>query len=243
MKQAYEKYTDEDFMVWKRLYERQIRQIPDVASEEYLDGLKKVKFVAEQIPNFEETNTILKPLTGWRLHVVKGLIPNKAFFELMANRHFPATTWLRKLEQLDYLEEPDMFHDVFGHVPMLSNQHLCDFLAELSRIALRFIDNAYAIEIIARLYWFTVEFGLIEENGHLKIYGAGILSSAGESHYCLHSDVPQRVPFDIQQMFHTPYIKEKYQDKYFVIQSFDQLFGSVQQIEQMLEEEVKLTMA
>ena len=175
MKQAYNKYTDEDFKVWHILFERQMEQIPDVASQEYIAGLQKIKFTASEIPHFERTNVLLNELTGWRLHVVEGLIPNKEFFELMANRNFPASTWLRTIAQLDYLEEPDMFHDVFGHVPMLTNQPLCNFLAELSRIALRFIDNPHAIEIISRLYWFTIEFGLINENGKLKIYGAGIL--------------------------------------------------------------------
>lgn len=240
MKQAYNKYTDEDFKVWHILFERQMEQIPDVASQEYIAGLQKIKFTASEIPHFERTNVLLNELTGWRLHVVEGLIPNKEFFELMANRNFPASTWLRTIAQLDYLEEPDMFHDVFGHVPMLTNQPLCNFLAELSRIALRFIDNPHAIEIISRLYWFTIEFGLINENGKLKIYGAGILSSRGESHYALKSPVPQRVPFNVREMFDTPYIKEKYQDKYFVIDSYEQLFGSIPAIEETLEEDISM---
>ncbi|MFN8353568.1 MAG: phenylalanine 4-monooxygenase [Spirosomataceae bacterium] len=238
MRQEYEKYTAEDREVWRLLFERQMQQIPAVASAEFIKGLDSVQFQAQQIPNFTQTDSLLLPLTGWRLHVVEGLIPNKEFFELLSNRCFPATTWLRRLDQLDYLEEPDMFHDVFGHVPMLSNQSLCDFLAALSRIALQHIDNPYAIELIARLYWFTIEFGLIQENGRLKIYGAGILSSRGESEYCLKSPVPQRVPFDIRAMFHTPYIKEKYQDKYFVIDSYEQLFDSIYAIEEILEEEI-----
>ncbi len=240
MKQAYNKYTDDDFKVWRILFDRQMEQIPDVASQEYIAGLQKIKFTASEIPHFERTNVLLNELTGWRLHVVEGLIPNKEFFELMANRNFPASTWLRTIAQLDYLEEPDMFHDVFGHVPMLTNQPLCNFLAELSRIALRFIDNPHAIEIISRLYWFTIEFGLINENGKLKIYGAGILSSRGESQYALKSPVPQRVSFNVREMFDTPYIKEKYQDKYFVIDSYEQLFGSIPAIEETLEEEISV---
>lgn len=240
MRQAYERYTPEDFEVWRLLYERQIQQIPQVASEAYSMGLKQVAFVAQRIPSFEETNALLAPLTGWKLHVVEGLIPNKEFFELMADRYFPATTWLRRLDQLDYLEEPDMFHDVFGHVPMLSNQSVCDFLSSLSRIALRHIENPYAIELIARLYWFTVEFGLIRENGQLKIYGAGILSSRGESEYSLRSPLPERVPFEVREVFRTPYIKEKYQDKYFVIDSYEQLFNAIPDIERILDEELSM---
>lgn len=240
MNQAYNAYTDEDFKVWRLLFERQMEQIPGVASQEYLAGLQKIEFKSSEIPHFERTNVLLSELTGWRLHVVEGLIPNKEFFELLANRYFPASTWLRTIAQLDYLEEPDMFHDVFGHVPMLTNQPLCNFLAELSRIALRFIDNPHAIEIISRLYWFTIEFGLINENGRLKIYGAGILSSRGESQYALKSPVPHRVPFNVREMFDTPYIKEKYQDKYFVIDSYEQLFGSIPAIEETLEEEISV---
>jgi phenylalanine-4-hydroxylase len=238
MRQEYEKYTAEDHQVWKILFERQMKNLPGVATEEYIRGIDRVKFVADRIPNFEEVNQLLEPMTGWRLHVVPGLIPNREFFELMANRNFCATTWLRKMSQLDYLEEPDMFHDVFGHVPLLTNQPLCNFLEDLSRIALRFVENEHVIELISRIYWFTVEFGLIQEEGRLKIYGAGILSSVGETKYCL-GDVPLRVPYNVRDVLDTPYIKEKFQEKYFVIDSYEQLYGSVGEIESLLEEEAK----
>jgi phenylalanine-4-hydroxylase len=171
--------------------------------------------------------------------VVPGLIPNREFFQLMSNRNFCATTWLRTMEQLDYLQEPDMFHDVFGHVPLLTNPPLCNFLADLSRIALRFVENERVIELISRVYWFTVEFGLIREEGQLKIYGAGILSSVGETKYAL-GDIPVRIPYDVRLMLDTPYIKEKFQEKYFVIDSYDQLYASVDEIERLLEEEAKV---
>ncbi|MBC7922416.1 MAG: phenylalanine 4-monooxygenase [Ferruginibacter sp.] len=244
MQQEYEKYTAEDHRVWQILFERQIKNLPAAATDEYLRGIEQVGFVPDRIPDFEAVNRRLKPLTGWQLHVVPGLIPNREFFELMSNCNFCATTWLRKMSQLDYLEEPDMFHDVFGHVPLLTNQPLCDFLENLSRIALRFVDNERIIELISRVYWFTVEFGLIREGGQLKIYGAGILSSAGETKYALSGlgsagEVPERVPYAVRDVLDTPYIKERFQDKYFVIESYEQLYGSVDEIERRLEEEAK----
>lgn len=234
MRQDYAAYTPEDVEVWRILYERQMAQLPPIASRAYLDGLQKVQFSAGRIPDFEETNRWLKPLTGWQIFVVPGLIPNRPFFELMQARCFCASTWLRSRKQLDYLEEPDMFHDVFGHVPLLSNQSVCHFLEELARIALRFVDDPEAVEAIARLYWYTIEFGLIREAGQMKIYGAGILSSAGESHYCL-EDPARWLPYDVRTLLATPYIKEHFQNQYFVIDSYEQLFNSTNEIEKELE--------
>jgi phenylalanine-4-hydroxylase len=234
LRQDYAAYTAEDFEVWRILFERQMAQLPPIASRAYLEGIDKVRFRADRIPNYAETNRLLRPLTGWQIYVVPGLIPNRPFFELMQARCFCASTWLRKREQLDYLEEPDAFHDIFGHVPLLSNQAVCHFLEELARIALRFVDDPDAVEAIARLYWYTIEFGLIREDGQMKIYGAGILSSAGESHYCL-ADPARWVPYDIPTLLRTPYIKEHYQEQYFVIDSYAQLFDSTPEIERELE--------
>lgn len=241
MTQQYSTYTQDDFEVWEILFNRQIKQLQPLASKAYLKGIKDINFSSDKIPNYQEVNELLMKLTGWQIHVVPGLIDNKPFFELMQNRKFCASTWLRKREQLDYLEEPDMFHDIFGHVPLLSNQSICHFLQELARIALRFIDNPQAIEYIARLYWYTIEFGLIREDGELKIYGAGILSSSGESIYALQSTEPQRIDYNIQQIFDTPYIKEHYQEQYFVVDSYEQLFNSIPAIESELEQRMKVS--
>ncbi len=245
LKQEYGKYTAEDFEVWKILYERQMQNLPGKATQDYLDGIKTVNFVADRIPVFEEVNQILKQHTGWQVNVVPGLLPNKDFFELMRGGNFCATTWLRTMEQLNYLEEPDMFHDVFGHVPLLTNQPLCDFLSNLSNIALKYIDSEVAIEAVARLYWYTVEFGLIQEAAGLRIYGAGILSSSGETDYSLQSDKPLRVPYNVQRIIDTPYIKDRYQEIYFVIDSFEQLYESMGEIEQYIDQlvEAELTKA
>lgn len=238
MKQIYGNYTPEDFEVWRILYERQIKNLPAAASEAFLEGLEKVNFVAEAIPRFEETNEILHKLTGWRLAVVPGIVPDYTFFELMSNRRFPATTWLRKMKELDYLEEPDMFHDVFAHVPLLSNQDFVNFLEELSKIGLQYVGNDYAIEILSRVYWFTVEFGLIAEQAGLRIYGAGILSSFGETQFSL-SAKPPKYDFDVRKIAGTPYRKDVFQDRYFVIQSYEQLYESIPEVKLVLAEMVE----
>jgi len=238
MRQIYDNYTPEDFEVWRILYERQIKNLPNAASKAHLEGLDKVNFVSDEIPHFEDTNKILSELTGWRLAVVPGIVPDYTFFELMSNRRFPATTWLRKMEELDYLEEPDMFHDVFAHVPLLSNQNFVNFLEELSKIGLSYVGNDYAIELLSRIYWFTVEFGLIQEEAGLRIYGAGILSSAGETKFSL-SEEPPKYDFDVRTIANTSYRKDVFQDRYFVIQSYEQLYNSIPEIKEVLAEMVE----
>ncbi len=237
MQQDYAGYKAEDHQVWQLLFDRQIAVLPDLASKAYLDGIKAIGFSREYIPNFEETNKHLREITGWSIEVVEGLIPNKEFFELLLTKRFPASTWLRKLAQLDYLEEPDMFHDTFGHIPMLTNHDFCSFLNGLSKIALRFLDSEVGVEMIARLYWYTVEFGLIQDPEGLKIYGAGIISSSGESIYSL-SNKPKKAPFDVLTIVNTPYIKDKFQEKYFVITSYKELYESLPILESILEQEL-----
>ena len=235
MKQIYENYTEQDQEVWKLLYERQIKSLPSMATEAFMTGLEKIGFTAERIPNVDETNEILHDLTGWKLAVVPGIVPDYTFFELMSNRHFPATTWLRKMEEIDYLEEPDMFHDVFAHVPILTNQHFVDFLEAFSKIALPYCGNDWAIEILSRVYWFSVEFGLIQESAGLKIYGAGILSSKGETFFSL-SQKPPKYPFSVRIMMDTPYRKDIFQDRYFVIQSYEELYHAIPEIDTVVKE-------
>lgn len=237
MKQIYENYNDEDFEVWKILFDRQMKQYPTHASNAFREGLKIAKFETGIIPDFKETNQILQDTTGWQLAVVPGIVPDYTFFELMANRRFPATTWLRKMKELDYLEEPDMFHDVFAHVPLLTNQHFVDFLEELSKIGLSYVGNDYAIELLSRVYWFTVEFGLIQEKEGLRIYGAGVLSSAGETKFSL-SEKPPKHEFSIEHMLNTPYRKDQFQTEYFVTESYEQLYNSIPEIKKLLEEKL-----
>jgi phenylalanine-4-hydroxylase len=238
MKQPYKEYTEADHAMWKSLFERQMEQLPKIASEAYLAGMDQVGFVADHIPDFEnETNPRLLKMTGWEVYVVPGLIAHREFYQHLANKQFPASTWLRKPEQLDYLEEPDMFHDTFGHVPLLGNQAFCDFMVNLSKVALNYIDDEESLQRLSRLYWYTVEFGLIRENGELKMYGGGIISSSGESRYSLSSSVP-KIDFDVATILDTPYHIDKYQDHYFVIDSYEQLYGSVTEIDNFLKKTI-----
>ncbi len=237
MTQIYNNYTQEDFEVWRILFDRQIKQLPTHASEAYLRGLEIANFKDKTIPDFRNTNKVLKQTTGWQLAVVPGIVPDYTFFELMANKRFPATTWLRKKKEIDYLEEPDMFHDVFAHVPLLTNQHFVDFLQELSQIGLSYVGNDYAIELLSRVYWFTVEFGLIIEAEGLRIYGAGILSSAGETSHSLSKDA-EKFPFSVEHTLETPYRKDRFQDQYFIAESYEQLYRSIPEIKFLLEEKL-----
>ena len=235
MRQDYAAYTEEDFQVWKILFERQVPNLPKAASKAYLEGMKTVNFTADRIANFEELNEILRQTTGWQVQVVPGLIDDDLLFGLLSNKRFPSSTWLRKMEQLDYLEEPDMFHDAFAHLPLLINQPYVDFLERLSAMALKNIQNPWAIQLISRIYWFTIEFGLIREEGELRVYGAGILSSVGETTHAL-SDKPSHFTYDVRQIMSTSYWKDRFQDKYWVIESYEQLFASLPEIEIVLEE-------
>ena len=228
--QDYARYTADDQWVWRTLFERQMQVLPTVASHRFLEGLPRINFQADCIPDFAATNPLLDQATGWSLVAVPGIVDDRTFFELLAARRFPATTWLRTPAQLDYLEEPDMFHDVFAHVPLLTDPFFADFLQAVGTLALRHLHDPYAVELLSRLYWFTVEFGLIAEGGTLRIYGAGILSSAGETRFCL-SDEPARRPFDVADILATPYVKDRMQDVYFVIDSYEQLVASVPALE------------
>lgn len=233
-KQEYSKYTEEDHKVWSLLYNRQMKILPSLAENDFLKGISDIDFKSEQIPSFEKLDQKLLSITGWSIAPVVGLIPNKEFFELLKAKRFPSSTWFRKLSELDYLEEPDMFHDIFGHVPLLTNQDFCQYLEKMSIIALKYIDNEHIVELISRLYWYTVEFGLINTEEGLRIYGAGILSSKGESEYSLFSDVPKRHVFNVLEIIQTPYIKDKFQEQYWVIDSYKMLYESLDELDALL---------
>lgn len=238
MKQHYENYTAEDQKVWKILFERQFPSLPKAATKQFLLGLDQVNFTGEAIPNFEETNKLLRDLTGWEIYAVPGIVEDALFFDLMANKKFPATTWVRKMSELDYLEEPDMFHDVFAHIPLLANQAFVDFLQAISKFGQEWIDDEWAIHLLSRIYWFTIEFGLIREDGEVKIYGAGVLSSSGETAYSL-SDEPNHFEYDVDKILDTPYRKDNMQENYFIIDSYEQLFESLPEIKTKIEQRLK----
>ncbi|WP_375578756.1 phenylalanine 4-monooxygenase [Marivirga tractuosa] len=238
MEQIYDNYTTEDQEVWGILFGRQFQNIKKVATKEFVEGIDKIRFTEKAIPNFKETNKYLKDLTGWQVAAVPGIVDDDKFFELLSNRIFPATTWLRTREQLDYLEEPDMFHDVFGHIPLLTNQPFVDFLQGLAKIGLKHLDNDWAIHLLSRIYWFTIEFGLIREEGDLRIYGAGIISSPGETKFSI-SDEPEHFDYDVEAIIDSSYRKDKFQTKYFIIDDYEQLYSSLPLIEKVIEDRLQ----
>jgi phenylalanine-4-hydroxylase len=237
MKQDYSRYTAEDHRVWTILFERQLGAVRAKAAPEFLDGIIKSEFRNDAIPDFMLLNATLRSITGWELYAVPGIIDSKVFFEVMAGRKFPATTWIRSMNQLNYLEEPDMFHDVFGHVPMLTNPAFASFLHGVSTIARDYAADPDAIEKLARIYWYTVEFGLIRLGNKTRIYGAGILSSIGETEFAL-SGTPIHRPFDAVTIMNTAYFTDRFQEQYFVIDSFEQLYQSLDEIRNYLRKPV-----
>jgi phenylalanine-4-hydroxylase len=217
--QAPEFYSDEDQAVWRLLVERQTALAKDFACAEFLRGLETLG-VSDSIPDFESVNARLEPLTGWKVVGVPGLIPDAVFYDHLAHRRFPATVWIRKRSELDYLVEPDLFHDFFGHVPLLSDPVFADFM---QRYGQRAAEAGPHLDLLARLYWYTVEFGLIRDGDGLKLYGAGIVSSFGESKFALDDPSPNRLGFDLKRLMRTKYRIDDYQQNYFVIDSFDDL--------------------
>ena len=225
IEQGWAEYGELDHAIWRRLFERQSKLLPGRACDEYLRGLRDLGVAADGIPNFEPLSEILDRTTGWRIVAVPGLVPDDIFFKHLAGRRFPVTHWIRRPEQMDYLQEPDVFHDVFGHVPMLMNPVFGDYMQAYGRGGLKALGLG-ALKKLARLYWYTVEFGLIKREEGLRIYGSGIVSSHGESVYCLESPSPNRITFDLMRIMSTDYQIDDFQECYFVIDSFDQLFAA-----------------
>jgi phenylalanine-4-hydroxylase len=234
MKQQLEKYTSEDLKVWTTLFDRQLENLKTKASNEYLIALEKMKSClnSKEMPNFEKISQWFSNETGWQIECVPGLIPVDAFFILLADKKFPSSTWLRTMDKLDYLEEPDMFHDVFGHIPLLSQPIYSEFIHKFGILGKAVIDDEQKLLMLQRLYWFTIEFGLIETFSNNKIYGAGILSSFGEATYSLTSDKIERLKFDIEVILNTAFCTSEMQQTYFVIENFEQLTHAIEELTQ-----------
>ncbi|MGK6353680.1 phenylalanine 4-monooxygenase [Sphingomonas sp. DT-207] len=220
--QNWSAYTPEEHATWDLLFERQAKLLPGRASQAYLKGLDALRLSESGIPNFEELSARLMKLTGWQVVAVPGLVPDDVFFDHMANRRFVAGNFIRRRDQLDYIQEPDVFHDVFGHVPMLADPVFADYLEAYGRGGVRAMELG-ALKQLGRLYWYTVEFGLVQEPEGLRIYGAGIVSSSAESRFALESDSPNRIAFDMKRVMRTEYRIDDFQQNYFVIPSFDEL--------------------
>ncbi|MEG3148294.1 phenylalanine 4-monooxygenase [Sphingomonas sp. ZT3P38] len=215
-------YSAAEHAVWDTLFDRQAKLLPGRASEAYLRGLDVLKLSKPGIPDFEELSERLMGLTGWQVVAVPGLVPDDVFFDHMANRRFVAGNFIRRPDQLDYLQEPDVFHDVFGHVPMLADPVFADYLAAYGRGGQRALELG-ALQHLSRLYWYTVEFGLIAEPEGLRIYGSGIVSSFAETRFALDDPSPNRIAFDLKRVMRTEYRIDDFQQNYFVIPSFDEL--------------------
>jgi len=222
--QDWDSYSAEEHAVWRALFERQSRLLVGRACNEYLAGLDQLGVAADGIPDFRRLNDVLARTTGWEVVAVPGLISEEAFFGHMAERRFVATRWIHTPQQMDYLQGPDIFHDIFGHVPLLTNPAFADYLQAYGRGGLKALRQG-ALDMLARLYWYTVEFGLLRTPEGLRIYGAGIVSSKGESIYCLDDPKPNRVPFDLKRILRTRYRIDDFQETYFVIDSFEQLMA------------------
>ena len=215
-------YTAEDHATWDTLFARQSKLLPGRASNAWLRGLDVLKLSKPGIPDFEELSERLMKLTGWSVVAVPGLVPDDVFFDHMANRRFVAGNFIRRPDQLDYLQEPDVFHDVFGHVPMLADPVFADYLAAYGRGGQRAL-GLDALKYLGRLYWYTVEFGLIAEPEGLRIYGSGIVSSYAETRFALDDPSPNRIALDLARVMRTEYRIDDFQQNYFVIPSFDEL--------------------
>lgn len=220
--QGWDRYDAADHALWRTLYDRQSALLSRYAAPEFIEGLKRLD-VRDTIPDFRRASDVLDRATGWTLVAVPGLIPEREFFEHLAARRFPVTNWIRRPEEMDYLVEPDVFHDFFGHVPLLTHPVFADYLQAYG------VKGAQAAalggqEQLARLYWYMVEFGLIATTDGLRAYGAGMLSSRGETRFCIDSPSPHRIGFDLERVMRTRYRIDDYQQTYFVLDSYEQLF-------------------
>ena len=214
--QGWSQYTPEQHAVWKVLYERQTKLLPGLACDEFVAGMKMLPMKADRIPNFEELSDVLERQTGWRIVAVPGLVPDEVFFEHLANRRFPSGNFIRGAHELDYLEEPDVFYDVFGHVPMLMHPVMADFIQAYGQGGLK-AQSLGKLTELARVYWYTVEFGLVQQKDGLRIYGAGIASSYSESTFSIQDASPNRIGFDLERVMRTNYRIDDFQEVYFVL--------------------------
>jgi phenylalanine-4-hydroxylase len=220
--QRWERYTAAEHAVWRTLFERQTQLLPGRACDEFVDGMKRLPIGPEQIPDFRRLSDVLGKRTGWQVVAVPGLVPDEVFFEHLANRRFPSGQFIRKPAQLDYIEEPDVFHDVFGHVPMLMNPQMAENLQAYGVGGLR-AQRLGVLPNLARVYWYTVEFGLVEQRDGVRLYGSGIASSYTESVFAVEDSSPNRIRFDLPRVMRTRYRIDDFQETYFVLRNLDEL--------------------
>jgi len=233
IEQAYEAYSDEQHAVWTELVRRRMPQIEEHAAEEYLEGIEYLDLPLDRLPNLRMLSEKLERRTGWNTTAVSGFMPGPAFFEMLAARRFPTTTWLRNRESLEYTPEPDIFHDVFGHVPMHAHSVFADFLAHYGQLCAR-IDDEATLERIGRVFWYTVEFGLIRQDGKVRVYGSGLISSNGECSNVVNGGCKVK-PFVLDEVLRTPVKVNEMHKLLFAIESFDEIYEAVGEIEARLK--------
>lgn len=228
--QGWESFSDEDHAVWDLLFARQVELLGTRVVSPFLDGIDLLRLSRPGIPDLAELNAMLEPRTGWRTVAVPGLVPDSTFFAMLAQRIFPIGNFIRRREELDYLEEPDCFHDLFGHIPMLAHHDFALMVEHIGRLGLA-AAAANEGHRVARLYWHSVEFGLAEEGGKLKILGSGLASSFGEAHFSLESSAVERLPFSIERAVSTPYRHDSFQPRYLVSESLEATIGQVLELD------------
>lgn len=232
IQQDWAAYTPEQHAVWTELVARRMPQLEQHACEEYLQGFEQIGLQRDSIPNLAEVNQLLRPRTGWNATAVSGFLPAAAFFEMLAARQFPTTTWLRGRDSLEYTPEPDIFHDVFGHVPMHAHPVFADFLQHYGSVCAALTD-ADALERMGRLFWFTVEFGVIRQNGAIKLYGSGLISSHGESTHVIRGG-PEIRDFDVDEVLNQEFSTSEMQKVLYAVESFDQIYEATRDAERKL---------
>jgi phenylalanine-4-hydroxylase len=220
--QDWERYSGAEHAVWRTLFARQTKLLPGRACDEFVDGMRSLPIGPDEIPDFRRLSDVLSRRTGWQVVAVPGLVPDEVFFEHLAGRRFPAGQFIRDAQRLDYIEEPDVFHDVFGHVPMLMNPVIADYLQAYGVGGLR-AQKMGVLPHLARVYWYTVEFGLVEQAGGVRLYGSGIASSYTETVFALEDGSPHRIRFDLERVMRTRYRIDDFQETYFVLRDFDEL--------------------
>ncbi len=233
IEQDYAAYTDEQHAVWAELVRRRMIQLEQHAAREYLDGFEFLGLPRDRLPSLEAISRRLEPRTGWNATPVSGFMPGPAFFEMLARRRFPTTTWLRSADSLEYTPEPDIFHDVFGHVPMHAHPVFADFLAHYGQLCSRLGDEAI-LERIGRVFWYTVEFGLIRQEAQVRVYGSGLISSNGECSRVLDGGCAVR-PFDLDEVLRTPVKVDQMQPLLFAIESFDEIYEAMHTLEASID--------
>lgn len=233
-------YTNTEDNTWQFLYQRQMKLIEDRACDEYLRGLEILNLSQDQVPQLPDVNKALRQATGWEVAAVPALIPFGEFFELLANKKFPAATFIRTPEEMDYLQEPDIFHEIYGHCPLLTDPVFAKFVHNYGKLGLAASKQERVY--LARIFWFTVEFGLIQRKDQdMRIYGAGILSSPGETVFCLDTPKAERRPFDLMTALRTPYRIDIFQNIYYVISQFEDIYNAMDSsIIQKIHEAIEL---